>query len=97
MNVAKKERKFFALIIPEKYQEEMFALKPELEPLLNNISEFVAAFRAEKGKKPYPEYIICNQDEPYAEEVWKVILAGEDEKLDETTGNPDRIEQGDES
>lgn len=26
------------------------------------------------------KYIICNQDEPYAEDVWQVILAGEAEK-----------------
>ncbi len=26
------------------------------------------------------KYICCNQDEPYAEKVWEVILAGEAEK-----------------
>jgi len=25
-------------------------------------------------------YIVCNQDEPYAELVWKIILMGEDAK-----------------
>jgi len=27
------------------------------------------------------KYIVCNQDEPYAEEVWQIILKGEDDKL----------------
>jgi len=26
-------------------------------------------------------YIVCNQDEPYAEEVWQLILEGERKKL----------------
>jgi len=26
------------------------------------------------------KYIVCNQDEPYAEEVWQIILKGEDAK-----------------
>jgi len=27
------------------------------------------------------KYIVCNQDEPYAEEVWQTILKGENLKL----------------
>ena len=30
------------------------------------------------------EYIVCNQDEPYAEKVWQAILSGEDAKGDPT-------------
>ena len=26
------------------------------------------------------KYIVCNQDEPYADLVWKIILMGEDSK-----------------
>ena len=26
------------------------------------------------------KYIICNQDEPYADKVWEIILEGEDAK-----------------
>jgi len=26
------------------------------------------------------KYIVCNQDEPYAELIWKIILMGEDAK-----------------
>ena len=28
------------------------------------------------------KYIVCNQDEPYAELVWQIILLGEDAKQD---------------
>lgn len=27
------------------------------------------------------KYIVCNQDEPYAELIWQIILLGEDAKL----------------
>ena len=30
------------------------------------------------------KYIVCNQDEPYAELVWQIILLGEDAKLHDT-------------
>ena len=84
MNEAKKEYKFFALVIPAKDQLGFFSLKPEAEPLLDNIGTAYAQYRQSTGRKPYNKYIICNQDEPYAEEVWKVILAGEDAKRDGT-------------
>ena len=29
------------------------------------------------------KYIVCNQDEPYAELVWQIILLGEDAKVKE--------------
>ena len=38
--------------------------------------------RVGQGKPPLSEnnYIVCNQDESYADKVWEVILAGEAEK-----------------
>lgn len=33
-----------------------------------------------KAVKNDNKYIVCNQDEPYAEEVWQTILKGEDAK-----------------
>lgn len=34
-----------------------------------------------KRKRPHDnKYIVCNQDEPYAEKVWQEILKGEDNK-----------------
>jgi hypothetical protein len=44
------------------------------------ICEGVATMRMLQGKK-YNAYICCNQDEPYAKEVWKIILAGENKKF----------------
>ena len=32
------------------------------------------------GRPTDNRYIVCNQDEPYAEEVWQTILKGEDAK-----------------
>lgn len=78
--MAKKENKFFALIIPMKDYNGFIEMKPEVEPLLSNISKAYAQYRKSIGKKPYNEYIICNQDEPYAEEVWQIILKGEEKK-----------------
>ena len=40
------------------------------------------SYRRSKGKKS-ASYIVCNQDEPYAEEVWRMILDGEDKKKTE--------------
>ena len=76
----KKENKFFALVIPNKYHKEFFKLYPKYANRLQEIAKNYAEFRKSKGKKPYNEYIICNQDEPYAEEVWQIILKDEELK-----------------
>jgi len=39
----------------------------------------VSAERKASGKKEN-NYIVCNQDEPYAEKIWQMILDGEREK-----------------
>ena len=33
--------------------------------------------RRQKDGKSNNKYIVCNQDEPYAETVWQIILKGE--------------------
>ena len=33
-----------------------------------------------RGVDTDSKYIVCNQDEPYAEDVWQTILKGEDAK-----------------
>ena len=81
IKLVEKENKFFALVIPKKDLQGFFKVKPEIEPLLKNISVAYAEYRKSLGKKPYNEYIICNQDELYADEVWDVILRGEEKKL----------------
>ena len=41
----------------------------------------VSAERRLIGKKE-SNYIVCNQDEPYAEKIWQMILDGERAKLE---------------
>lgn len=36
--------------------------------------------RSVNGKNPSPQYLVCNEDEPYAESVLDVILRGEEVK-----------------
>lgn len=43
------------------------------------LNESIVNGRESDGKKQN-EYIVCNQDEPYAEKVWQAILDGEDKK-----------------
>jgi len=43
-----------------------------------------------EGKK----YIVCNQDEPYAELIWKIILDGETAKLNKKSFNPVYLPSG---
>ncbi len=62
------------------------ALKYLPEPMLQSLETIlntIASARAENGKKPINEYWICNKDEPYAEMVHGVIVAGEISKYDD--------------
>ena len=47
---------------------------------LDEILNVIAGGRKKDGKKAINSYYICNIDEPYANEVNKVILKGECEK-----------------
>jgi len=49
----------------------------------DTVEDHIKALREHKGKPGISlnRYIICNQDEPYADEVMQVILRGEDNKL----------------
>lgn len=54
------------------------------DELLNALQDVVVGIqkmRIEQGKNPDNEYIVCNQDETYADDVWDLILKGEDSKL----------------
>lgn len=41
------------------------------------ISDFITDYETSVNKKMDQKYIVCNQDEPYAEEVARIILEGE--------------------
>ena len=45
------------------------------------VIEQVPFFEVINGLNNKNKYIVCNQDEPYAELVWQIILLGEDAKL----------------
>ena len=54
--------------------------KKILADLYTGISDFSEAFENLTGKKLNQKYYVCNQDEPYAENIIKMILEGEEEK-----------------
>lgn len=53
----------------------------ELLIALQKIVEGIKQMRVKQGKNPDNNYIVCNQDEPYADDVWDLILQGEDKKI----------------
>ena len=51
------------------------------------VEQLLEAIRSERevdGRPTDNKYIICNQDEPYAEKVWQTILEGEDAKASQS-------------
>lgn len=76
----RKEQKFLALIIPMKDVDGFYDKNPECGRWLDRVFSGYEDYRKALGKKPINDYIIINQDEPYSEEVWNVILKGEKEK-----------------
>lgn len=74
--MAEKEDKYFVL----KLDDLAEYTTPGDRAFLDKIAHKVSAYRRVNGKEPHNRYIVCNQDEPYAEDVWRVILHGEDSK-----------------
>lgn len=72
---AKKEMKYVVLKVAD-----VESLPPRLRRQLVGIMEQVQIIRRRQGRLLDNKYIICNQDEPYAEKVWQAILDGETEK-----------------
>jgi len=52
-------------------------LSSELIGNLTDILEVIADGRAAEGKERYNSYIVCNQDEVYANVLWDLILTYE--------------------
>jgi len=74
-----KETKY-AYLIPKKDVRHLCSTDIEvLKYIIHRIDEL----RKQDNQPPLSrnQYIICNQDEPYADEVWDVILNGERQKL----------------
>lgn len=51
-----------------------------VEDFLKALRTFGEDYKNWVGKELNQEYIVCNQDEPYAEFVWQIILHGEEAK-----------------
>ena len=46
--------------------------------LLNALKEWSDAYEDDTGKELDQEYLVVNQDEPYANEIWQLIKDNED-------------------
>lgn len=86
--MAEKEMKF--IVVNFKHLEELDAIMDHDGPfrkgsratnrLRSALDNFRDVYERKTGKKMDQEYIVCNQDEPYADDVWEIILSGEDRK-----------------
>lgn len=92
----KKENKFFVLKQEDldnyfsQYTKGVFTTEAEQKYIdqipFNTVVKAIGNMRETEGKPRFNKYIVCNQDEPHAEEVWQTILKGEDAK------NPELID-----
>ena len=78
-----REEKFLVINIKKRKQDMYDACKTKqnrlyVESLIANLEEavvdFASCYERITGKKLNQKYIVCNQDEPYAEDIWKIIL-----------------------
>ncbi len=69
-----------AYLIPKK---DVRHLCPTDIEVLKYIIHKIDYYRQQKNQPPLSlnKYIVCNRDEPYADDVWDVILNGERQKL----------------
>lgn len=67
-----------------KLDDIMNALSKRELSELSSIVDEVRSYREGQGKNPDPTYLVCNTDEPYAEEVELAILRGEETKAKES-------------
>ncbi len=73
--MAVKEDKF--IVFPKK---DLVGISATQVAVLNEIDQLVQMNRIKRGASQFPKFITCNQDEPYADKVWQIILDGETEK-----------------
>ena len=73
--MAVKEEKF--IVFPKK---DLVGISAAQVATLDEIDQLVQLNRLRRGATQFPKFITCNQDEPYAEEVWRIILSAETAK-----------------
>lgn len=68
------------------YQRGIFATEEEEKTMaevpFRYVLEQVANIRKQDGRNPNPRYWVCNQDEPYADMIIRLIELGEKSKGD---------------
>ena len=67
-------RKRFDELLASDPTDDSWAAKKKIRSLKVAIENFVYHYELTTGKKMDQKYIVCNQDEPYAEEVAEIIL-----------------------
>jgi hypothetical protein len=72
---AEKEEKF--LVFKSKDIVTLRLENADFRHALETVIRYYNGFREKQGKNTRNKYIVCNQDEPYAEDVWQTILDGE--------------------
>ena len=90
MEKIKFEEKFI-VINKKRFNEMFYAAKSESDKndteavennLIEAIGEFVREYERITGNNfPDNKYLVCNQDEPYADTVKNIILQGEQQKV----------------
>lgn len=73
--MAVKEDKF--IVFPKK---DLVGISAAQVATLNEIDELVRLNRLRRGASQFPKFITYNQDEPDAEEIWRIILSAETAK-----------------
>ena len=76
----KEERKYIVIKMADLDKISKQMRQNNWDVHLENILEAIRILRDNDGRPTDNKYIICNQDEPYAEKVWQTILEGEDAK-----------------
>lgn len=68
------------IVIKKEDLDYVFDSHHFLKEMFGVIIHLVEIYRIVQNKRPHNDYIVCNQDESYAEAVWRIILEGEDKK-----------------
>lgn len=76
--MVQKETKF--VVFKKEELDIVLDKNPLLRQHFETILDLVMLYRITHNKKPVNKYISCNQDEPYADQVWQIILDGEKKK-----------------
>ena len=78
----KEENKYLVIKIDDvkKLAERVGCVDPLSEMTIYGLVQSIIRMREEEGRPTDNKYIVCNQDEPYAEKVWQTILEGEERK-----------------